>query len=164
MTTKTFLSKSNTAQFICIACNRQFIVDMTKYLNVPSTIKMKVKCTCGHAWDTVIEKRRYFRKNVNLPGTYKYKEYGKPDAYGSMTVVDLSRKGLKIKLHEEEHSFKDGDWLEVTFRLDNQTKTLLKRMVNIKNIYENYLGVAFADTKHEDADIGFYLLQHVGDK
>jgi len=137
---------------------------MTEYLNIPSTVRMKVKCKCGHSWSTLIEKRRYFRKNVNLPGTYKYKEYGKEDTYGSMTVIDISRKGLKIRLHDETHPFKDGDWLEVTFRLDNQTKTLLRRMVNVKNVFENYLGLAFSDTKHEDADIGFYLLQHIDEK
>jgi hypothetical protein len=161
MVEKTFLSDSNTAQFICIACNRQFIVDMTEYLNIPSIVKIKVKCKCGHSWTTAIEKRRHFRKNVHLTGTYKYREHGKEDAYGSMTVLNISRKGLKIKLHDDEHHFKDGDWLEVTFRLDNQTRTLLKRMVHVKNVFGNCLGVAFSDTKHEDADIGFYLLQHL---
>ena len=134
------------------------MVDMTQYLNKPSTIKMKVKCKCGHSWSTIIERRRYFRKRVNLPGTYKYKEHGKKEIYGHLTVVDISKKGLKLKLHDETHHFKDGDWLEVTFRLDNKNQTLIQKMVNVKNIMGNSLGVAFSDTQPEDKAIGFYLM------
>ena len=51
---------------------------------------------------------------------------------GTMTVVDISRKGLKLKIHGEDVSFEKGDLLEVTFPLDNDTETLIKRIVNIK--------------------------------
>ena len=76
------------------------------------------------------------RKSVNFPGTYNYKLHGKEDTFGSITVVDISRKGLKLKLHDEGHGFKEGDWL----------------------------GVAFSDTKHEDADFDCYILQNATDK
>ena len=164
MTTKTYLSSSNTAHFICAVCNRQFTEDMSEYLNVPSMVELKVKCKCGYSWTTILERRQYFRKSVNFPGTYHYKLHGKEDTVGSITVVDISRKGLKLKLHDEGHGFKEGDWLEVTFSLDDDTKTLIKRVVNVKNIFENYLGVAFSDTKHEDADIDYYMLQNATDK
>jgi hypothetical protein len=126
-------------------------------------VELKVNCKCGYSWSTILERRRYFRKSVNFPGTYKYKLHSDEDTLGSMTVVDISRKGLKLKLHDEGHRFKEGDWLEVTFPLDNNPKTLIKRVVDVKNVFENYLGVAFRDTKHEDTDIDFYMSRHATD-
>ena len=163
MTKRTYLTISNTAQFICTACNRQWTEDVSEHLNVPSMVELKVNCNCGYSWRTILERRRYYRKNVNFPGTYKYKLYGNKDTVGSMMVIDISRKGLKLKLHDEGHRFKEGDWLEVTFPLDNNTKTLIKRVVNIKNVFKNYLGVEFRDTKHEDAEIDSYMSPHATD-
>ena len=163
MTKRTYLTISNTAQFICTACNRQWTEDVSEHLNVPSMVELKVKCICGYSWSTILERRRYYRKNVNFPGTYKYKLHGNKDAVDSMTVVDISRKGLKLKLHDEGHRFKEGEWLEVTFPLDNSIKTLIKRVVNVKNVFKNYLGVEFSDTKHEDADIDAYMSPHATD-
>ena len=163
MTNRTYLTISNTAHFICAACNSQWTEDVSEYLNFPSMVELKVNCKCGYSWSTILERRRYFRKGVNFPGTYKFKLHGKKDKVGSMTVVDISRKGLKLKLHDGGHRFRDGDLLEVTFPLDNNTKTLIKRVVDVKNIFENYLGVAFRDTRHEDADIDSYMAQYTTD-
>ena len=90
---------------------------------------------------------------------YRYHITGKKVKLGNIMVLDISRTGLKIKILGE-HTLKDGDWIEVEFRLDNSVQTLVKRMVNIKNVSGEYLGTSFSDTKHFDPIIGFYMLQH----
>jgi hypothetical protein len=159
MTQKVFLSEKNTAKLICIACNRSYEADMSAYLNYPNTAKIKAKCKCGHTWSVVLEKRRYFRKRVKLAGTYKYHITGKTISEGMMTVLDLSRKGLRMKIHGQ-HNLKDGDWVEVEFRLDNSIRSLVNRIVNIKNISGEYVGASFREIKQFDPVIGFYMLQH----
>jgi hypothetical protein len=159
MTQKVFLSSQNTAKFICNACNRQYELNMSQYLNSPNTAKLKLKCKCGYAWTATLEKRRYYRKRIQLRGTYKYQITGRAVSEGVMTVLDISRTGIKIKINGE-HTLKDGDWIEVEFRLDNSVRTLINRMVNIKNVSGEYIGASFREIKHFDPVIGFYMLQH----
>jgi hypothetical protein len=163
MTQKVFLSSENTAKIICNACNRNYETDMSSYLNSPNTIQIKAKCKCGHSWTITLEKRRYFRKRVKLQGRYKYQITGRAVSEGVMTLLDLSRTGLKMKIHGE-HTLKDGDWIEVEFRLDNSVRTLVNRIVNIKNVSGEYIGASFREIKQFDPIIGFYMLQHTPDR
>lgn len=157
MDEKAYITRDNTAIFACSACNRQHIVDVSKYLDLPQKSRVKVTCKCGHSWTALLEKRRYFRKEVKFPGKYTVRTKGKQVFEGNLTVVDLSRRGLKVELHDKR-KFEVGDWLEVEFRLDNRPRTLVKRMTTVKNIFGLNLGLSFPDHKHEDPDIGFYML------
>ena len=76
-----------------------------------------------------------------------------------MSVLDISRTGLKIKINGD-HKLKDGDWIEVEFQLDNKVQTIVNRIVNIKNIDGPYVGASFREMKTFDPIIGFYMLQH----
>ena len=106
-----------------------------------------------------LEKRKFFRKRTKLTGKYRYQITGKKVVEGYMTVLDISRTGLKLKIHGK-HNLKDGDWIEVEFRLDNQVNSLINRIVNIKNVSGEYLGVSLLEVKGFDPVIGFYMLQH----
>jgi hypothetical protein len=123
-------------------------------------VELEVACKCGYAWKTILERRRYFRKNVNFSGAFKHKLDSEEDAAGTMTVIDISRKGLKLKLDDVAVLFEKGDWLEVTFPLDNEAKTLIKRNVTVKNVFENFVGVEFSDAKQGDNDIDTYMSRH----
>jgi hypothetical protein len=158
MVEKAYNTSSNTAFFACANCNRQHIVDVTKYLTIPKEIKLKVKCKCGHEWTATLEKRRHFRKEVKFSGKFSCRATGRANYEAKMQVVDLSRKGLKVKLFEKPGFVKVGDWVEVEFKLDNRPRTLIKRMAQVKNVDGYFLGLAFPDHKHEDPDIGFYML------
>lgn len=159
MAHKVFLSDDNTADLVCSACNRYYKKDMSRFLDIDSSTKIKIKCKCGHTWRIVLEKRKFFRKKTNLPGTYKYQVTGQKATTGTMSVLDISRTGLKLKVNGR-HQLKNGDWIEVEFRLDNQVKTLINRIVNIKNVNGPYVGASFREMKTFDPIIGFYMLQH----
>lgn len=76
-----------------------------------------------------------------------------------MTVIDISRTGLKLQI-SGKHNLKNGDWIEVEFRLDNKVRTQINRIVNIKNVDGQYVGASFREVKSFDPVIGFYMLQH----
>ena len=120
-------------------------------------VELEVTCNCGHSWKTILERRRYFRKNVNFSGTYRYQAKGDNDPSDAMTVVDISRKGLKLKIAAGDVRFEKGDRFEVAFPLDNDANTLIKRNVIVTNVFENFLGVEFRDTIQEDTDIALYM-------
>ena len=158
MVEKLYNTGSNTAIVACSSCNRQHVVDISEYLDVPKEVKLKVKCKCGNSWSVVLEKRRFYRHNIRLPGTFVYKGSGRGILSGSMQVVDLSKRGMKIKLYEKL-DFRVNDYLEVEFRLDNKPKTLVKRTLKIINVDDYHVGLAYPEHKHEDPDVGFYLLE-----
>ena len=158
MVEKLYNTGTNTAVVVCGACNRQHVVDISKYLDVPKEVKLKVKCKCGKTWSVTLEKRRYFRHGVKLPGKFTYKGTQRGIVEGNMQVVDISKRGMKVRLYEKL-DFKAGDYLEVEFRLDNKPKTLVKRILKIKNIDGDYVGLSYPEHKHEDPDVGFYLLE-----
>ena len=87
MIEKLYNTGSNTAVVACSSCNRQRVVDISKYLDVPKEVKLKVRCKCGNTWSVVLEKRRFFRHNIRLPGTFTYKSAGRGSLTGDMLVV-----------------------------------------------------------------------------
>ena len=76
-----------------------------------------------------------------------------------MRVVDLSRTGLKLKINEKGR-FGQGDRLQLEFQLDDANRSLIKKEVEIKKIFESELGVAFTSShpsNPSDRALGFYL-------
>ena len=151
-----FISQDKKAKFICTACQRQWEKDVSKYYDLKKQIKVKVNCSCGNSWSSVLEKRRHIRKPVSLFGTYTYTPPGRKPYEGSLEVLDISLKGLKIRL-DREWDLKVNQLINVSFRLDNKAKKLINRQVIIKNMNKRLLGVAFKEANRNDPDIGFYL-------
>ena len=63
------ITKSKKATFICPECGQLKIVDVRKFVYSNRKIKINCKCSCGHQWISVLERRKHVRKMVNLPGT-----------------------------------------------------------------------------------------------
>ena len=77
-----------------------------------------------------------------------------------MKVIDLSRTGLKIKVNEIA-KFSAGDRMVIEFRLDDANRSLIRKEVEIKKIFDLELGVAFTSIHPSDPSdraLGFYML------
>jgi hypothetical protein len=157
MVTKVYISPSNTATIVCPRCEKTKTVDVGQYVQMNQTVRVKSKCTCGHEWTSVLEKRRQYRKAVSFPGVYKQLEQGREVDQGIMTVVDLSLTGLKLKLNVKRN-FKLDARLLVEFHLDDSRRTLMRKNVDVKNVSGLYVGVAFSRTEQQDPALGFYLM------
>ena len=159
MAEKVFVTESNMAVFECPQCNKGKSVDVSRFKDVRRAVRLKVKCPCGHIYRVVLERRRHFRKDVNFPGTYTHVLSDYREEKGGITVKDLSRSGVKVRLNVEK-GFKIGDILLVEFQLDDKQRSLIKKNAVIKKISDSYLGLEFNSIDSSDPSdkaIGFYM-------
>ena len=157
---RVFLSEdSNIAFFQCPNCNVTKEADVSKYKKITTSVTLKVKCPCGHAYSVMLERRKYFRKSVNFLGKFWFSPLDGPSQRGVMNVMDISKGGFKLKLATRP-LFKKGDIIEVEFRLDNNTQTLINKQVAVRNVLNNIVNVEFCSfdaNEGGDRAISFYL-------
>jgi len=158
MAVKIYVNDDNTATFVCPKCQKTGIKDLTKYLQHKSTPRVKARCACGHSYEVFLEKRKKFRKETDLLGSYKHTPDNSnlPGHTGSMTVKDISFSGIRIKLQMMPR-FKVGDTLYVEFRLDDAKRSQIKKKVIVKNLKGLSAGLAYASPQNHDSVLGFYL-------
>jgi hypothetical protein len=156
MTEKVYITSQQMATFVCPKCSRSKTVNVSKYTNLNKLIKINVKCPCGHAYTSILEKRKHYRKKTNLLGTYIHLVDGQPINSGAMTIEDLSVNGMKLRLNSTLNCT-IGDHLDVEFNLDGPNRALIKKHVIIRNITGFNLGVEFGPAEALDKALGFYL-------
>jgi len=156
---KIFISDQDTASFQCPKCKKGKEADVSKYKKIETAVTLKVKCSCGNKFSVTLERRKYYRKETKFPGKFIFSPLAGADQAGQMTVLDISKGGLKLKIASSPR-FKKEDILEVEFKLDNKNNTLIKKQVQVKNISGNIVNVEFCAYDTNDAGdkaIGFYL-------
>ena len=152
------VTDSNKATFICPKCKTAKTVDVSEFIDNDKIIRIKAKCSCGHGWTSVFEKRKQYRKTVNFTGTYDYIRDGKLVDRGGMTVVDLSNGGAKVKLNVERN-LQVGAHLDLEFHLDDDNSTLIKKRVTIRAVNGDCLGTTFGSPDNIGPELGFYLMK-----
>jgi hypothetical protein len=153
MKNSVFVNSENKAVFTCPKCTKAKTVDISNLVNEKKDIK--VKCSCGHVYSVVLERRKFYRKKTRLSGIFMLaqnrKEY-------SMTVTNISRLGLEFKSSESE-KLKVGDRVGVEFRLDDKSRSSIKKKGIIRRIEEMTIGIQFLDVDEYDKILGFYLFK-----
>ena len=157
MSQKVYITPKQTAVFTCPICRNSKTADVSKIVNFEKTLKIKVNCTCGHSFTSLLERRKYYRKEINLTGSFVRFVSGKAASRGNMVLKDLSLTGMKLEVFGN-HNFSEGDILEVEFRLDDVKKTRIKKKVVIRNINNSCIGTSILKTEIEDKTLGFYLM------
>ena len=157
MTEKVYITSKQTATFTCPMCQISKTVDVSKFVKLENNLKINIKCPRGHAFSSLLEKRKHYRKEINLTGSFVRFVSGKPASRGNMIVRDLSLTGMKLEVFGI-FNFLEGDVLEIEFRLDDVKKTLIKKKAVIRNIENSYIGTSFLHTEREDKTLGFYLM------
>ena len=160
MIQKVYITSTNMITFTCPECKFPRVVSVDKHEELKTAEKVRVRCNrCGHKYPAVIERRRQYRKVTNFPGTFTRMAKGRPVDKGYMKVVDLSRTGLKLRLNEKGQ-FSVGDRLVIEFRLDDANRSVIKKEVEVKKIFDLELGVAFTSVHPSDPSdraLGFYM-------
>jgi|SRR6056297_2602659 len=153
---RTYMTKDGKAAFTCPKCHKSKLMDVSQFKDVnKASIKVKCKCPCGHQYTVLLERRKEIRKGVSFVGTYTAFEKGM-ETKGRITVVNLSRSGLRFKTHLPSQ-FEVGEELFLEFELDDRDQSLVKRKVIVRSQHGNSVGVSFATTEHYDK-LGAYLL------
>lgn len=157
MSEKVFITQKNTATFVCPACQKSKTADVSKYKEAETAVRVKCKCPCGHTYSVLLERRKHIRKNLSLIGTFTNK---KTSANGNMTVTDLSRSGLRIKLNFPQ-DLKPGDSLTLNFTLDDKQRSSVTKDVVVRSVHNLSIGAEFSHYEHFDP-LGSYLLYNIG--
>ncbi len=167
MAENVFVNKDNTACFVCPACNKARILNISKYDYLKKAYIIKCKCPCGHTYSVKLEKRQYYRKKVNVYGQYtKIKFNDKTNRYerqhkGTVLIKSISRTGIRMGLMATDNDLKIGDKLILEFRIDDTKGTLIKKTASIMWINPPDIGLEFDKTESftpSDQAIAFYLL------
>jgi hypothetical protein len=154
---RVYPTDSNKATFICPKCKKTKTVDISQYVKKTRIVRVNSTCSCGHKWASVLEKRKQYRKEVNLPGTYELVKAGESLDRGGMKVLDISGGGIKMKLNVPRN-LEVGDHLNIEFHLDDNKRTLIKKEVTIRNTDGLYVGASFRSADAYDPVLGFYLM------
>jgi hypothetical protein len=156
---KVFISSDGKATFVCPACVRARTVNTARHPTLSRAARVRVKCPCGHPYPVSLERRRYFRKAVDLRGIFFQTVNGRQVDKGPMVVLDLSRTGMRIRLNESR-PLRIGDTLVVKFQLDDRQQSLINKESIVRRIDGVDLGAEFIASDVTDAStraIGFYL-------
>ena len=113
----------------------------------------KTTCTCGSAIRGKFDFRRYYRKKVSLPGAYMKAGSG---VRREIRVENISGMGVGFSCFEA-HALQKGDYLDITFTLDNPAESTVALWIRVMNIHENFVGAKRCDTQLEQPDLDIYL-------
>jgi len=162
---KIYTNGSSTVTVICPQCHKSKTVDISGYKKADTIAMIDCRCECGHSYEVMLERRKFYRKGADFPGAYIHKKTNLPGIYsreseddrGLMTVTDISRTGLKIRVNVAR-DFRPGDHLTVEFNLDDRNRSLIKKDVTVRNIQGKSVGVEFFAMENF-GKLGAYLLK-----
>ena len=177
------VNSENIAVITCPKCHKSKPVDMSKYIAIDGLVRFTTTCRCGHSWNAILDKRDKLRKKATLSGSYTNLTPGKEGHKGVMTILDISRSGIKAKINRTRMKVKDHDLsleakestfdyeiqdssddldlddiILVEFHLDNVKSSRISRKAVIRWIDLPYVGVEFTSTPIFDADLGYYMM------
>lgn len=145
---------SGLATFVCPKCAKARTSDVSKITGTKSEVKINCKCKCGYKFKTILERRKFFRKNIELNGTCKSEKEMNPVV---VTFVDISRSGCKIKLNAGNNNFSIDDKLFVEFNLDDSNHSLITKRAVVRSSSGNMIGAEFESIDEYDK-LGHYLM------
>jgi hypothetical protein len=71
---RVFLNDREEGTFTCPACSKGVIRNLSAFAQTRTAIRLKCKCSCGNVYRVLVERRRHFRKPVNLMGIFFFRE------------------------------------------------------------------------------------------
>ena len=150
------ITNGRTATFICQECKKIKTIDVSDYIKLDKRIFVNAKCPCGNKFRALLNKRKQFRKETNLKGTYSNISQNNQAGVREMKVCDLSMTGMKLKVNADK-SISIGDILDTEFFLDDIHQSFIKKKVIVQNAKPPYIGVEFRSGEDIGKAIGFYL-------
>jgi hypothetical protein len=144
----------------CPHCGGQESVATGEFEKLGNAVK--VLCACRKRFSAVLEKRRAYRKSVQLEGFFTIAgEYGPNDTKGSiwgpMVVSNISKTGLRFHSKRVD-LIRPGDQLMVRFNLDNSNRALIHKQVQVISIHDQQVGCRFRGADQYDITLGFYFM------
>ncbi len=124
--------------------------------------RLRVICKCQNSFSIMREQRWFYRKNIELPGSFQIPKNKRMDHFSvkdwdPMLVTNLSKTGLCFTT-TTGYSAENGDELKIKFKLNNSKETLIEKTAIVKSVNEKNIGCLFQGNDPCDVALGFYLL------
>jgi len=156
-----YIFGKDTAAIVCAECGRSKRMDVTRIKNI--RVPRLVTCSCGATFQILFDRRRYYRKEVQLMGKYALKSVMEPEAF---IVTDISQSGIRFQGLSKDlrdlQSIKGidcGDIINTEFRLDNSARSLIRGKAVVRHISAGYVGADFlGPDEFMKRELGFYMM------
>lgn len=149
---RVFLSDSWKTTVRCPSCGKCHHTRVPKHFhNKP----VRGRCNCGESFPVLFDSRKYYRKQVRLPGEYWNKQ-GEKDL---MTVTTLSFSGAGFESGQRNPSISSGETIQLNFLLKNNDKLWIRSSALVRRVNGNQIGVDFTGMdEHQQKCLGFFLM------
>jgi len=148
---KIYVNGNNEATIVCHSCGKWRRANVARYLGLNKPVK--IKCSCEAVFSVTFEKRRFYRKEVNLYGTYSMHGMDEEEVF----IKDISRGGLGFMINRG--TVEKGDTLSVEFVLDDKARSTISENVIVRSVRDGFIGVEFVNPCERTKKVlGFYLL------
>jgi two-component system, cell cycle response regulator len=101
------------------------------------------------------KRKRVYRKKVCLDGVF---EHPSAKSYGNMLVEEIALTEIGFRVTTGPLNVKVGDFLEVSFRLDDAMHSVIERRVIVRSVQGEQVEAEFYNPPPYAKDLGFYLL------
>jgi hypothetical protein len=148
--TNTHLDQHGEGEITCPKCGKTKTIAAALELITKPTVN--VKCSCGHRFAISLERRKFKRTNVWLPG--KIYKVGSSTPICNVTITSVSPNGLAFKIDPDA----DIDFdhiLEIEMPLGD-SGMVAREQLSIKHINRSYIGAEFSQEQYN------YDLVHPG--
>ena len=152
---KTYIRPDNTAVITCPHCGRQSTIHTESLKEHKS--KLKVRCDCKNMFTVDLEFRQRIRKTTSLKGTYK--NHSQKGRTGNMRVMNISVSGLEFSTLDIDN-FKEGDELSLTFNLDDEHRSEVRKDATVRSVRTKSVGCEFVGSGNLafDGPLGLYVM------
>jgi hypothetical protein len=147
-----FTGSEATYEVVCQSCGRKKSLRHEQLRHLRHAVK--VKCGCGVIFNVVFERRRFYRKKVQLDAQLFDVDSGKK--LDDVTLVTISVGGVGFVSHLNDITV--GDKFRVRFSLDNDAQTLVDEEIRVRNILKEVIGAEFVQQDYYNFDLDFYLM------
>jgi hypothetical protein len=154
---RVFINDKGQGTFICPVCEKGVIRDLSQFSDIESAVRLKCKCSCGNVYRVLVERRRHFRKPVNLVGMFFYRGAKKSPLKGLIKVLDISQSGLRFSVNAVPE-FEVGSRLTLQFTLDDDDHSQVQEDCTVRRIRSNIVGVEFKNFDHY-GKLGRYMFR-----
>jgi PilZ domain len=148
---KVYVDENNRALIICPKCGFEKNVNATSFRTGANIVS--IKCKCGETFQTVLENRKYYRKEVRLSGEYIIQKKGER---GEVIIRELSLSGVRFE-SMRPHKISVNDILEMKFNLDNPLRSEIRKIAKVIWVKDRIVGVNFSEKELHDQVLAFYL-------
>lgn len=147
------VKKDGTAVIRCPRCGGRQTVSLDTFKDLEG--EKTGQCSCGRVFRVCFENRNAMRRETQIKGGYLNLRTRAPRK--PVLVTNISLKGLGLLLFPP-HQIRVGDYLLVTFILDDGPGTRIQARVRVCSVHERAVGCEFVDPEQYSCPLAAYLL------